>query len=101
MTPTELHNKAFLTPMPTLQQQLDRLEKNNMSAYIIWNPASKLPPTVTHSSRPEAIRVAGRMAAQNPGESFYVCKLTNKAFQPKVVAVQYDDLEKADEACPF
>ena len=73
-----------------------------MSAYIIWNPKSKLPPTVTHDTRTAAIRVAGRMADQNPGESFYVCKLTNVACkavpvpQP-VVKVEYTDLEKAEE----
>ena len=75
-----------------------------MSAYIIWNPKSKLPPTVTHDSRPAAIRVAGRMADQNPGESFYVCKLTNVAKKDLPVVtpkVEYTDLEKASEEVPF
>lgn len=74
-----------------------------MSTYIIWNPKSTLPPTVTHESRAKAILVAGRMANQNAGETFYVCKLTNSAFVPKPVVaprVQYVDLEKAEE-CPF
>ena len=72
-----------------------------MSSYIVWNPASKLPPTVVHQDRPTAIRVAGRMAAQNPGEKFYVCKLTNLAKLPKPINVQYEDLERASEECPF
>ena len=75
-----------------------------MSAYIIWNPKSKLPPTVTHDTRSAAIRTAGRMADQNPGESFYVCKLTNVAKkEPPTVApkVEYTDLEKAELEVPF
>lgn len=75
-----------------------------MSKYIIWNPESPLPPTVVHNSRPEAIRVAGRMAGQNEGATFYVCKLMHSANKPKPVpvttAVHYVDLEK-DEECPF
>lgn len=78
-----------------------------MANYIIWNPASRLPPTVTHPDRPTAIKVAGRMAAQNPGEKFYVCKLTNVAHKPipkpqPIPAVEYEDLEKdPPESCPF
>lgn len=103
MTPTERYNLLFVTPAPTLKEQLE----TNMANYIIWNPASRLPPTVTHDSRPTAIKVAGRMAGQNPGESFYVCKLVQKAFKARPVpqpepTVVYEDLEKdPPESCPF
>lgn len=88
-------------PIPTLKENV-----KNMSAYIIWNPKSKLPPTVTHDTRSAAIRIAGRMAGQNPGETFYVCKLVSSANQAPIVPVplpkvEYVDLEKADEQCPF
>jgi hypothetical protein len=87
-------------PYPTLEENL-----KNMSAYILWNPKSRLPPTVTFEDRGKAIKVAGRMAADNPGESFYVCKLVNVASKAKpvpqpILAVQYTDLEKAEEV-PF
>lgn len=74
-----------------------------MSSYIIWNPASRLPPTVIHPSRPKAIQIAGKMAAENPGESFYVCKLTNVAKRPAAVSppVEYTDLDKVPLSCPF
>ena len=79
----------------TIQEQIDR----NMANYIIWNPASRLPPTVTHADRPTAIKVAGRMAGQNPGERFYVCKLVSVAHKAKPLpqpepTVQYEDLER-------
>lgn len=73
-----------------------------MSTYIVWNPASKLPPTVTHPDRATAIKVAGRMAGQNRGEKFYVCKLVSLAEAP-VPGVQFQDLERIEELteCPF
>jgi hypothetical protein len=68
-----------------------------MSNYIVWNPSSRLPPTVIHPDRATAIRVAGRMAAKEPGEKFYVCKLVHLASMAPRPAVEFLDLEKADE----
>lgn len=65
-----------------------------MAQYIVWNPASTIPPKVIHADRPTAIRVAGRMAHENPGQTFYVCKLTNKAVKPLPVDVTYEDLDR-------
>lgn len=97
-----MNARFFAGPVPTTQEQL----KKNMANYIVWNPASKLPPTVVHADRPTAIRVAGRMAGQNPGDSFYVCKLVSKAFKAKPLpqpepVVQYEDLERdPPDSCP-
>ncbi len=62
--------------------------------YIVWNPASHLPPKVTHPDRQTAIRVAGRMAHENPGQEFFVCKLVNSAKKPVPVEVNYQDLDR-------
>ena len=62
--------------------------------YIIWNPASNLPPTVAHPDRATAIRVAGSMAHRSPGQTFFVCKLVNSAVKPIPVEVSYQDLER-------
>ncbi len=81
----------------------NKKEENNVAKYIVWNPNSQLPPRVVHDGRPQAIRVAGHMAHSNPGETFYVCKLTNSAYKPKPVPVPevtYVDLAK-DEEVPF
>jgi hypothetical protein len=78
-----------------------------MSSYIVWNPNSKLPPTRVLSSRPEAIKMAGRMAGQNPGESFYVAKLVHKAHKARPIpqpepTVLFEDLEKdGPSSVPF
>jgi hypothetical protein len=61
--------------------------------YIIWNQNSSLPPKVIHQDRPTAIKVAGRMAHENPGEKFFVCKLVLTATKPLPVDVTYTDLE--------
>lgn len=95
-------NRRFLTPMPTTKELLER---KNMASYIVWNPTSNLPPRVVHADRPAAIKVAGRMANNEPGESFYVCKLVHKASKPRpipVPSVVYEDLEKDPPASmPF
>lgn len=81
-------------PIPTLDELLKR---KGMSTYIVWNPTSKLPPTVAHADRGTAIKVAGRMAGQNQGEKFYVCKLVNVAELPRPASVTFLDLERIDE----
>ncbi len=95
---------ARLGPAPTAAEQvvineavklLRAEEKKNMGQYIVWNPASNLPSKVVHENRPTAIRVAGRMANENPGETFYVCKLVNKASKPANPSVAYEDQDKA------
>lgn len=65
-----------------------------MAQYIVWNPASNLPPTVIQPDRQTAIKVAGKMAHQQPGQMFYVCKLTNSAVKPVPVDVKYEDLDR-------
>lgn len=101
MTPTEQYNARFLTPAPSIHQEIE----SNVSNYIIWNPSSKLPPTVTHATRAAAIKVAGRMAGQYPGEKFFVAKLVNVAHkevpkpQPEPT-VQFTTLD-GDEDVPF
>lgn len=87
-----MNARFFAGPIPTQQEQL----RKNMANYIIWNPKSKLPPTVVFSGRPEAIKVAGRMAGNNPGEEFYVCKLVHRATKAVPVpepVVKFTDLE--------
>ena len=68
-----------------------------MSNYIIWNPKSRLVPTTIHPDRPTAIRIAAKMAAENQGEKFFVCKLVHSSLMPLPVkqSIQYVDLEKA------
>jgi hypothetical protein len=79
----------------TIQEQIEA----NVANYIIWNPKSTQPPKAVQPNRPQAIRIAGKMAAESPGEEFYVCKLVSRAVKPKPLpqperAVQYTDLEK-------
>ncbi len=83
--------ERFLAPV---YKRLAPVKEQPMSQYIIWNPASPLPPTKVFSTRPEAIRVAGKMAHSEPGATFYVCKLTNSACKPIPVDVTYEDLDK-------
>lgn len=74
-----------------------RVGKNpgaKLMSYIVWNPTSILPPKVVHDDRAKAIQVAGRMSHENPGQTFYVCKLVNSATKPISPAVKYEDLEK-------
>lgn len=80
-------NAAFMKPV-------QKVENKEMAQYIIWNPSSTKPPTVRFSTRPEAIRVSGRMAHENPGETFFVAKLVNSACKPVPVEVSYQDLDK-------
>lgn len=68
--------------------------ENNVAQYIIWNPASTQVPKVIQPDRQTAIKVAGRMAHENPGQTFYVCKLTNSAVKPIPVDVKYEDLDR-------
>ena len=68
--------------------------KEKSVEYIVWNPASNLPPRVRHPDRATAIKVAGRMAHENPGQEFIVCKLVNVAKKPLPVDVTYTDLER-------
>lgn len=70
------------------------LPKEKESMYIVWNQSSRLPPTVIHQDRTTAIKVAGRMAHENPGAKFYVCKLVCSAVKPLPVDVSYEDLDK-------
>lgn len=70
-----------------------KAENKPMSQYIIWNPASQKPPTAIQPDHTTAIRTAGRMAHENPGQTFYVCKLVNSAVKPIPVEVNYKDLE--------
>jgi hypothetical protein len=67
-----------------------------MSQYIVWNPASNLPPTVVHPNRDKAIKVAARMSHSNPGQTFFVCKLTNSVSKPVNPDLKYIDLEKQE-----
>ncbi len=69
-------------------------ESEKVAQYIIWNPTSNLPPKAIQPDRQAAIRVAGRMAHENPGQTFYVCKLTNSAVKPIPVEVKYEDLDR-------
>jgi hypothetical protein len=86
------HNEAKLQELRDIAAKAEQV---STSQYIIWNPGSALPPRVVQNSRPEAIKVAGRMANENPGSTFYVCKLVHKAEKPIAPAVTYTDLEKA------
>jgi hypothetical protein len=40
--------------------------------WLVWNPASVTPPTFRHPTDDSAIAEAGRLAALNPGETFFV-----------------------------
>ncbi len=66
-------------------------EEKKVAQYIIWNTASNL---TIQPDRQTAIRVAGRMAHENPGQTFYVCKLTNRASKPIPSEVTYEDLDR-------
>ncbi len=83
-------NKSFLEVVP----QPASVENKPMAQYIIWNPASNLPPKTIQPDRQTAIRIAGRMAHEKPGQTFYVCKLTNSATKPIPVDVKYEDLDR-------
>ena len=102
-------NPNIFAPVPTRDELAEAVRKQEaieaadkkeyMSQYIIWNPKSPNPPTVVQHTRPEAIRIAGRMAHENPGQEFYVCKLVNVASQSAPIpqptrVVTYTDLEK-------
>lgn len=39
---------------------------------IVWNPAGERPPSYRHDTPESAIAEAGRLAAKNPGEAFFV-----------------------------
>ena len=70
------------------------VEKKDMGQYIVWTPDSDLPPKVVHDTRQAAIRAAGAMAHQNPGKTFFACKLVNSATKPIPVDVKYEDLDR-------
>jgi hypothetical protein len=57
---------------------MDKFDKE--TRYIVWNPESELPPTVIHKDRQSAISVAYRMSAENPGQSFAVCKIVGYSY---------------------
>jgi len=46
--------------------------------YVLWNPASKIVPSVTYPTLAEGRRVAEIMARRSPDESFNLCKLVEK-----------------------
>ncbi len=43
--------------------------------YLLWNPASRTPPTKIMTSKKQAYAVAEKMAEQEPGHKFYVAQL--------------------------
>lgn len=45
---------------------------DNLEFWMVWNPDSSRPPTFQHTSAPSAANEAERLAAANPGQSFYV-----------------------------
>lgn len=59
--------------------------------YIIWNPNSPLPPTSVFTDRPAAIRVAHRMASQNRGERFCVCKIVGVSESAETKYTSFED----------
>lgn len=63
-----------------------------MSQYIVWGVGATVAPKVIHDSRPYAIKVAYKLAADNPGERFYVCKLVGvvEAGSPKYSDMEHD-----------
>ncbi len=85
---------SFPANIARLEELAKKVENNTLSQYIIWNPTSNLTPKVIQPDRQTAIKVAGRMAHENPGQTFYVCKLTNSAVKPIPVDVKYEDLDR-------
>lgn len=64
-------------------------EASNLNGrYIVWGPASGLPPQVVYNDRPTTIKVAHALAAKNPKERFAVCKIVGEA---RVEKVAYED----------
>ncbi len=45
------------------------------TVYILWNPASDLPPRVRFYTAKEATDAAKVMARQYPGHTFHVCRV--------------------------
>ena len=59
--------------------------------YIVWNPASKLPPQKLFGSKKEALDVAKIMAKKNQGGLFVVCKLEASAVVGEAVVKEFED----------
>lgn len=59
--------------------------------YIVWSPASNLPPTTLYNSRQDAIKVAHLMATKHKGQKFAVCKIVGDAQADQVKYNSYED----------
>lgn len=60
--------------------------ENANGFFMVWNPARNLP-TFRHPNRVAAKREAERLAAQQPGDEFYVLKAVSRSAMPKVAPI--------------
>jgi len=49
---------------------------DNLEFWLVWNPEGHRPPQYQHHSAKDAADEAERLAAINPGQSFYVLQAT-------------------------
>lgn len=70
---------------------------NDAAFYIIWTPNHSKSPTVQHGTHGQALTEAKRLARQNRGAQFYVCKAVDRMV---VDDVQHTPLTDPDEI-PF
>ena len=67
--------------------------------WLVWNPQGNRPPSRMHISAGSAAREAERLAAQNPGNSFYVLHAIEARRTPPVEVVVL--LKREDDGIPF
>lgn len=77
-------------PGATAFHELELEKVENMGAfYIIWNPTASNPPTKKFDSEAQAIKIAEKLAAENPSQEFHVLKVVSTSKLQAVTTQRY------------
>ncbi|AOR77188.1 hypothetical protein [Novosphingobium resinovorum] len=69
------------------------------SFFIVWNPEGHRPPRYRHEEFARAEREAKRLAAEQPGQQFFVMEARVMATRPDPVVLQ--EFENYEDGIPF
>lgn len=59
--------------------------------WIVWSPEGSRPPRYRHNSVNTAEAEARRLAAEHPGQDFYVARIIGRAQMPQGVSYVYHE----------
>ena len=75
--------------------------------WILWCPTGPTPPRVRFSTEKQALKVAEKMAAEHPGQEFFVLLTVARSVRREVTTERFDmapvplDRDDGDDDIPF